>query len=269
MSSEALNFRFMYIPWTAFWVSLVIHLSLPFGMGVVKILDHFGIHSFPPRVIIDPYQEFVQVDVVGLPDVQIKDLEKLDATMPVVPKPETSVDTAKPGADTASMIAEQEAKDLKEREQKKRVEEEKQKNQALKKLEQEAKREAALKDLLKKPGKEGRQELKGNIKAKGTATVGAIGEMKELYTSLVKQKIKENFFIMPSQRGLGLIAIVRMEIYPNGRLKSRKVVKPSTDPLYDSAVLQAVDESQPFPTPEDISIVSSPFTITFREEDKR
>jgi TonB family protein len=66
------------------------------------------------------------------------------------------------------------------------------------------------------------------------------------------------------QKKGALVADIYLEVYPNGRVKARRVVKASSDPLFDSAVLQAIDASQPLPVPEDISLLKEGFQITFK-----
>ena len=79
-------------------------------------------------------------------------------------------------------------------------------------------------------------------------------------------KIKERFYIMPSQRNRGLNNTVHLELYPTGRVRSKQLVKSSADSLFDSAVLQAIDDAQPLPLPEDLTHYRRHHT-TFRAEE--
>jgi TolA protein len=137
---------------------------------------------------------------------------------------------------------------------------------ALKRIQEDAAREAALKNLSAKQGKSGRQKLAGNILSKGTATTGAIGNAKDRYTGLVHEAIKEHFNIFPWQRKKNLSALVRLDIFPNGRVRARRIIRKSADPLYDSAVLKAIDSAQPLPIPDDIAIISDGLVVEFKPE---
>ncbi|MFM8316352.1 MAG: cell envelope integrity protein TolA, partial [Deltaproteobacteria bacterium] len=136
---------------------------------------------------------------------------------------------------------------------------------ALKKLQEEARREQALKNLTPKDGKVGRGKLAGNRLSQGNSAVGMIGTASDQYRALVSDAIRKHFNIyLWQQKRVALIADIYLEVYPNGRVKVRKVVKPSSDPLFDSAVLSAIDASQPLPIPEDISLLKEGFQITFK-----
>jgi colicin import membrane protein len=275
MSSEALNQRFVYIPKTALIGSLIFHLTLLLAFVTVKVLDHFGIHLFKPHPL-EIYQNYIQVDVVGLPDQLINEKKSVDPTLPTVDKPKAvpepaPKDVVKPEEPLKSaddIMAEKKKAELKKKEEAKRVADEKEKKErdkALKKLQDEAKREAALKALARN-GKTGRNKLAGNMLSKGTGASGAIGTASDAYKALIYQRIKEHFNVYAWQRKKGLVSVVNFEILSNGRVRQKKVIKSSVDPLYNSAVLQAIDEAQPFPLPEDKSILNSGITIEFKPE---
>ena len=273
MSSEALNQKFIYIPTSALIISCVFHFCLLLAFVTVKVLDHFGIHLFKPHPL-EVYQNYIQVDVVGLPDQLINEKKSIDPTLPIVDKPKTVVEPAiketekpeEPVKSDEDIMAE---KKKTAKEDAKRLAEEKEKKErdkALKKLQEEAKREAALKALAHN-GKSGRSKMAGNMLSKGTGASGAIGSASDAYKALIYQRIKEHFRVYAWQRKKGLVSVVNFEILSNGRIRQKKVVKSSVDPLYNSAVLQAIDEAQPFPLPEDKSILNSGITIEFRPEE--
>lgn len=278
MSSEALNQRFVYIPKTALIGSLIFHFSLLLAFVTVKVLDHFGIHLFKPHPL-EIYQNYIQVDVVGLPDQLINEKKTVDPTLQVVDKPKAvpepaPKDVVKPEQPLKSeddIMAEKKKaakEEQKKKEEAKKLADEKEKKErdkALKKLQEEAKREAALKALARN-GKTGRSKLAGNMLSKGTGASGAIGTASDAYKALIYQRIKEHFNVYAWQRKKGLVSIVNFEILSNGRVRQKKVIKSSIDPLYNSAVLQAIDEAQPFPLPEDKSILNSGITIEFKPE---
>ena len=120
--------------------------------------------------------------------------------------------------------------------------------------------------MAEKAGKSGRQKLAGNKLSKGTAMSGLIGDARNQYIGRVHQAIKDNFNIFPWQSKRGLTNVVFIELFPTGRVRVKKLVKRSSDPLYDSAVLAAIDRSQPLPVPEDLSAIEGGFEITFKPE---
>ena len=138
--------------------------------------------------------------------------------------------------------------------------------EAMKKLKLDAEREAAMKALKPKDGKKGREKLAGNKAATGNAASGNIGTTQDAFNSLIQQHVKEHFNIYAWQQRKNLVAIIYIELNPDGRLKAKKIVKRSRDPVYDSAVLQAVEESQPYPIPPDPAFVSQGINMEFRPE---
>ncbi len=272
-TAEATHQDFIYLPRAALIASVILHLLVPASWLTVKGLEALGIQIFPKTHVKDIYQEYVQVDLVGLPDIAIKDLEKLDPTLEEVEKPaEVKEDVEEQEDDLMALEAQKKAAAEKEKAEKEAKEKAKkladeEKKKALKQVEEELKREQALKALMNE-GKKGRQKLKGNIVSKGTATVGNLGTPKDQYTAIVMAKIKEKFYIMPSQRDRGLTNTVHLEMYPTGRVRSKRIVSPSADRIFDSAVLQAINDAQPLPLPEDPSLINGGITVTFRAEDK-
>ena len=163
MSSETANGNFLHIPRRALIASLLFDLLLPTSWLTVKGLEYLGVKIFPSTHVKDIYQEYVQVDLVGLPDVAVKDLEALDATLPetvTAPRMETKphdaeTDLMELESTKKAAVAKAQAEKAK---QAAKAEEEKKK--ALKQIEEEMKREAALKALAEKEGKKGRLKSK-------------------------------------------------------------------------------------------------------------
>jgi colicin import membrane protein len=273
MSADAIRNQFIDIPRAALVASVILHLMIPVSWVTVKGLELLGIQVFPPTHMKDVYQEFVQVDLVGLPDISIPDLEKLDATLPEVADPAKEIDPPKEVEDdtmaleaSKKALAEKDKAD-KEEKQKKLKKEEEEKKKALKQIEEELKRDQALKALAQNEGKKGRQKLKGNILSNGTAVSGNIGTPKDVFTAVVMAKIREKMYIMPTQRDRGLTNTVHIELYPTGRVRSKQLVRNSGDSLFDSAMLQAIEDAQPLPIPGDLSLIQGGITVTFRAEE--
>lgn len=271
MTSDELNWRFLYTPRFFLYLSLGLHLTLPFFFWTMKTLDRLGWSLLGPRVSRkEIYQEFIQVDVVGLPDQLISQQNDIDTSLPDSAKPTQvapPLETTKADTEDPDVMADLEAKAKAEKERLAKEEKEKarkERERALKELEAEAKRQAALKALAEGAT---RGRLKGNILSKGTSTKGAIGTAKDRYISLIAQKVKQNFNVYSWQKQRGLVSVVYVKVGSNGRLLEKRVVRSSKDPLFDSAVLQAVVDAQPLPVPDDASVLKEGITIEFRPDE--
>src|SRR5262245_34816099 len=120
MTSEELNWRFVHAPKIYFYLSLALHLSIPLFFVSLAVLDKFGWSLLgPKRERREVYQEFIQVDVVGLPDQLLG--QDVDTSLPLsdkaVPPPKeepspTPVETAaeEKGKSEPDVMAELEAK---------------------------------------------------------------------------------------------------------------------------------------------------------------
>ena len=227
------------------------------------------------ELIRDVYQQFIQVDVVGLPDVLLKDLEKRQSTLsPAENVKETPhlKEGMKTPEDILPETAEQrEARKRKEKEAQREAllarkkKEEQERERVLKELREQANREEALKSLEKEQKK--RRLRKGNILSQGTAARGKIGTAKDRYRSLIAEKIKRHFNIYPWQRKKDLVAVIFIRINERGEVTEKKVIQPSHDRLYDSAVLQAVADAQPLPVPVDLTIIKDGIHVEFRPQE--
>ncbi|NBX75272.1 MAG: cell envelope integrity protein TolA [Proteobacteria bacterium] len=259
---EMASNQFLNIPKPALIASLVFHLVL--GGTVIFMSANEGTSLaelfFGKKSEISA-QSFVQVDVVGLPDQLIN--EKINPLLPEVAKPETS--TQKPvEAKTAPKDVMEDALTKMKKEKTSEKRKEKEQEQALREALEEAKREQALKGLQSKSGTTGRGKIKGNMLSEGTSSSGIVGTAKDKYVGVLTESIKQQFNIFSWQQKKGLMAEVKLMLLPNGRVKWRKIVKPSRDILYDSAVLQAIDDAQPFPVPEDRGLLEDEITINFK-----
>lgn len=251
--------KFVDIPWAAIRASLLLHSFFPLLFLMLTILEYFGISVFPKPQIHKEYNTYIQVDVVGLPDTTPPESKMVEQKSKIVTKPKIKEAPPMPAyptvADTAKL------------EKLRKIEQEK----ALKKLEAEAKKEQALKKLneikqAKEEQEAQRTVLKGNKTSQGTATTGNIGQAKELYFSKIQQMIKEKFNIYSWQQKKNLVTVVFIRILPNGKLKEKRIISASKDPLYDNAVLQAIVSAQPFPIPERPEILDEGITFDFHPE---
>lgn len=255
--------EFLGLPKKAFLFSLALHLflfvflltfSTDQGAALLRML-------IGGKKLEVTAQSFIQVDVVGLPDELIN--QKVNPLLPEVSEPSSKmIDKPTPKAAEKSDIME-EAKNSKEK-QKKELERKKAEDKALQLAKQEAEREQALKGLQNKTGKKGRGKIKGNMLSEGTASSGMIGTAKDKYIGVLTESIKQQFNVFSWQQKKELVAEVQLSLLPNGRVRWRKITKPSRDVMYDSAVLQAIDDAQPFPVPEDKGLLQEEITINFK-----
>lgn len=254
---------FLNIPRSALVASLFLHGFLVLFLAIIS--------SGPANSLLElltgekktetSYQSFVQVDVVGLPDQLVN--EKMNPLLPEVAKPEVKSTPVKETIKTDPDVME-EQNNKREKEKKKAAEKKLEEEKAMKLALEEAEREQALKGLQSKGSEKGRGKLKGNKLSEGTSTTGMVGTAKDKYVGILTETIKQQFNIFSWQQKKGLMAEVRLALLPNGRVKWRKIVKPSRDVMYDSAVLQAIDDAQPFPIPEDKGLLKDEITINFK-----
>jgi len=281
MASETVDTGFLKLPTSSLILSLLFHAFLPLAFVTLHYLSEQGLLPFfsDKKQDRNIYQNFIQVDVVALPDELISDKKRVDMSLPVVEKantlPEEIKETTPEETLTDPEIAKKEAEEtLKQTREKKAAAErlirEKKRaddqEKALKRIQEDAAREAALKSIVASQGKAGRSKASGNRLSKGTATSGMIGTAKDRYTGLVHEAIKEHFNIFPWQKKKNLLTVVRIDIFPTGRVRSKKLLKRSTDAIYDAAVLRAIDAAQPLPIPDDMDIVRDGLVVEFKPE---
>ena len=264
MATEAHQPKFVYIPKPALIASLILHGALLVLLVATRTMDSLGLSLFlkptPHQKVV---QDFIQVDMVALPDQMIHqkiDVEapKIDSKMkpahapaPAVPKATELVIPLKPSPTPVKPKpdpAQERVKHLEEQEE------------ALQRLRSEANRENALKAL-------SRPVLKGNRLSKGLSTKGTVGTREDQYAALVKKAIQQHFSIYVWQKKRPLIAVVFLEIFPNGRVKQKKIVNPSPDSLYNSSVMRAVEAAEPLPIPEDLDLLSGGLTLEFKSQE--
>jgi len=280
MTSDILEHKFISIPKTAFIASVIFHgliLLMAVSTADLKWADIPFLSTHPIKQ--EMYQSFIQVDVVSLPDQMLKDMLPVDTSAPVVDKQQKAKEPDAKQSATEQNMTIPDAK-LKEAETKKRAEElvakkkaEEKKlladqDKALKQRAEEAKREQAMKALADQKGKAGRKELKGNKQSQGNAVTGNIGEIRDKWVAQVYQAIKNNFNVfLWHNRKKELTVSISLQLFPTGRIRERKVLLKSSDATFDSAALQAVDQAQPYPLPEDPSVLNEAIVITLKPEE--
>src|SRR5688572_23193927 len=86
--NEVIDQRFIDVPRYFLVISLAVHLSLPLFYGGVVMLEKMGIKLFSGNKAnqIEIYQNFIQVDMVGLPDELMNQRTDVEPTLPIVDK---------------------------------------------------------------------------------------------------------------------------------------------------------------------------------------
>lgn len=240
---------------TAFLFSISFHTFLFFVFFSLTTFNQRAwlLSLFNKNVALEA-QSFVQVDLVGLPEQLIS--KKINPLLPETPDPGTIKNTNTNKAAPKNTVIHK--GDLVIRDKRK------EKQAALDEIRDRLKREEALRALKKEAGSFGRGKIKGNKLSQGSASVGTVGTAKDKYIGVLTESIKQQFNVFSWQQKKGLVAEVVLKLQTNGRVLWRKISKPSHDIMYDSAVLQAIDDAQPFPVPDDKSLMSSEIRIIFK-----
>ncbi len=250
MTYELLEKNFAFVPRRFFFMSLFIHLIF-----FIFFIWTESKQLFNNKKNFNIYEQYIQVDMIGLPEVPLKDLHTIDPTLRVdkkeSPKKEETI--------LPEPLVENKTKSLDNKKHEDAL-----RKKALAELALEKAREDAIKNLSKSAK---RVTLKGNIISKGTSSKGKIGTAKQAYEALVVERVKKHFNVYPWHKKKNLVAIIFIRIDRGGIVIEKRTDLPSSDPLFDSSVLAAIDASQPFPLPEDFSIVERGIRIEFRPED--
>src|SRR5262249_1419060 len=87
MASEILDPRFINIPRRTFYLSLLLHVSVLFVVFSSNVLDLSSIELFKKKPMDKVYQDFVQVDMVALPEKVGMEDKFVDPSLPIVKNP--------------------------------------------------------------------------------------------------------------------------------------------------------------------------------------
>lgn len=270
---------FIELPKASLIASLALHAFGVLFFLMIPLFESMGIRIFshvPPLKTQQEYQDFIQVDVVALPDQMIG--EQVNTTLTALDRPNAQPKVPPPPV--ASPEVKEDEPIIELADPKKTAENEKARKQlaeklkqsdrenALKKLAEEARRETAIKQLTKTSGvKEGRILLKGNRVSKGLSVSGLVGTPKDQYAALLKKVIQDRFSVYSWQKKRPLVAVVELAIFQNGRLKHKRLVSKSADPLYNSLVVRAIEEVELFPVPDDLRLLQGGIRLDFRSQD--
>jgi colicin import membrane protein len=110
----------------------------------------------------------------------------------------------------------------------------------------------------------------GTGQAQGGAPTGV---RIQIYKMEVKQRIEENWVYPPllsPEKAKGLSAIVVLHVKRDGSILKSRVVKESSDAIFDQSVLKAIERSNPLPPfPEGYPKIREEFELTFSPPETR
>ncbi len=255
--TDSLRQGFLYVPIPALAISFAIHGTIAALLITMHVTGFLNVDRREAKKSL--YQDFIQVDVVALPDSLPNQKKIMEMAQPIIERPAPITESLPPSNPDIMELPKTKTKVGQEKTQ---VQDEQ--DRALRELEKEASREQALKNLaLNREKTTGRAQLKGNVLAQGNAMTGDLGTSKDLYDARIRRAIQEHFNVFSWQKKKELVTIVHLELFSTGRVRKKEIISSSKDPLYDAAVLQAIDRAQPLPVPADLSLIANGITVEF------
>lgn len=235
-------------------LALVVH-------GGFFALLYFGVNwrADPPQgMAVDiwdslPSAEVARVKVAPPPvepveppkPVELPPVEQVEPPKPV--EPPKSVEPAKPVAPPKADIEMVEKKKPKIK-----PVESKETAEAKKKAQQ--KKDAAIQaEQRAQVQREAAQAAQAARNSELAAQAAAIGKVVDEHVGRIKAKIKRNI-VMPPDVLDNARAEFEVTLLPGGSVLSAKLVKPSGNEAYDSAVERAIFKAQPLPLPSDVAL---------------
>jgi colicin import membrane protein len=159
----------------------------------------------------------------------------------------------------------EDAKKKKAAEEKKKVDKEKTRKQAeakKKKLAEEKKRKAAADKKRKADAERKRKEKAMKAQMAKKAREARASQALSKYVPRIQRKVEGNWGL-PPKGAAGCNPTVRVNLAPDGKVLSAKIVKSSGDPYCDSSVKKAFLKASPIPIPLDPDLYSEFKVIDF------
>ena len=230
--------------------------------GLLIFLLSFGWQHRPTELAIRPPMEIVQASLVEL---------EAKAPPKAAPQPEV-VDLSAQRQQEAEELARVEAekkrietekaaekKAQEEAEQKKRLEEEREREE----LDAQKKREEEERLAQEEAERRRVEEFNEALAAEeGYQANIASEQVVASASSLIQQKVSQNWNSPPSARR-GMVATVRVNMVPTGRVVNVDIAESSGNAAFDLAVVQAVQKAQPFESVRELD--PAVFERNFRE----
>ncbi|MEI7440407.1 MAG: TonB family protein [bacterium] len=230
--------RFSLLLHSTFFLWLVAHWVVSAVMGPTDA---------EKRLLLN--KQSIRVDVVDLPSLKMQDLYKVDLTKEAateapskVSKKEKEVEAIAPPSSPKAMKLPEEGKSSKKT--------------RLKELQKTFRAEAKRQELLAKYKKQvsatsgdKRPLLGGNILSKGGSVQGDVAGEEDEFKASVKAHVLKFWTSPPSAMGQGYKAQIAVKISPAGRVLSKKIIKSSGRPDFDTSAMDAIEAADPFPAP--------------------
>ncbi len=246
-----------------FLTSALAHFTfLILALIVPQILQMVGVGpSYQEKFKKKEFKNAIRVDLVGLPTKKLIDLQKVDPTEAVGKKVEEA--PAPPAPSESAMILPDEQKKVEEakakelQNQKLKLKQEsvaEKKKKRLSELRASMKIEQRRKEMLKELSEgevadTGREILAGNIVSQGYSVTGDVASDMDVYQGHLKVHIRKSWNLPGWMQASNLSAKVLVKFAPNGRILSQVFLKNSGNSEFDSHVLRAIKEAEPFPKP--------------------
>lgn len=208
--------------------SLILHCAL---------IVFLFVSSFLFQSSVSRYQPTLRVDVVELPDLLKKDLNKVG-----IPEPEPEPKKEKKPAPEVKKESKPKPNEMALKKKKKRA-----KKKRKRKMQSALDRIKAL-DKIK--GEVQAEKIKGNRISKGTALTGDAREsMERTYYDDLLERVRIHWALPPWLARQGLSAKVKIYIDPRGRIRGMRFLQRSGNAQYDAEVKDAITDTDPFPPP--------------------
>lgn len=228
--------------------SVILHAGLFISFLIKSLI-------FPST--IQPYLPSLRVDLVGLPDLLKKDMDRLKTLpLPKSGEPEEAIEEQKSKSKpSAQAPVEEDDLVLNPKKAKPKGKKDTEKEEAADRKSRAQKALARIKALARvNDAEENTAEesavLKGNQVSKGAALSGEAKESAEQsYYDKVLVKLQANWAIPIWVSRQNLQAQVQVFVDYRGRVKLLQFIKPSGNAQFDQAVKRAVSASEPFPVP--------------------
>jgi len=216
------------------------------GIKKSAILHGFILLAIAVKSIVAPsdpeiYVPSLRVDIVDLPQLTRKELETITPGKPIKEKEAEIIEAPKPETKSDDMVLKE--KDGKKKEKKLNALEDK-KTSALTRI------RALEKIKTRDQTEEEKALIRGNKLSAGASTSGDAKETADpRYEDTVLQAIRQNWTLPIWLSRQNLSALIQIKIESSGRVASKSFQRSSGNKQFDNAVLQAIDDSQPFDAP--------------------
>lgn len=231
--------------------SFCVHAILVFCFMGKWVIDNYW-----PTPELDKHRlpkKSIRVDIVGLPDIKLHDLYKVDLTKEAQPTPPPVAKEEKKETPPPPPEASKDAMVLPGKDAPKAEPSAKQRLAELQKsIRAEARRQEVLakfKKDVEKTDDDGdkRPQLGGNIISKGGSVQGDIANEADEFTALIQTHVRKFWRAPPWAAGQNYKTRLLVKLSPTGRVLSKQVIKSSGRSEFDASALEAVEAASPFP----------------------